>query len=241
MLSFLRTLLGRFRQPGQLASSEDVTGVFLELFRGHGLPCTMKNGWITAESGCLTARAWVATMFTNPTFLSIQLNLEVVTDHGERILESCGGFGKSRSQAIGDALDNFCNGSFHPIYSALTGQPCAHCEVEHWQIDGRSRWVFLGPMVIRGYLPPDEPSARTWFSVMEQHIKASSLVGGLHWIRLYHMEAPTAETVSEVLLDNEMSPVLQADLASCPWPVTDRFYSVRVFLMVTDATESSTV
>jgi len=58
---------------------------------------------------------------------------------------------------------------------------------------------------------------------------------------LYHMEAPRAEIVSEVLVDNQVPTVLQAELASCPWPPAHKVYSVKVFLVFKDATESTTL
>ncbi len=43
--------------PPLLETSGDVLGVFLELFRGHGLACKLEDGWIVAESGCLRVRS----------------------------------------------------------------------------------------------------------------------------------------------------------------------------------------
>jgi hypothetical protein len=238
MRSFIRGLFRRFRRPKPLATSEDVTAFFLELFRAHGLPCSITGGWIVADSACLAAQARVVLHSSAPTWNSIQLDLEVRTPSGHRILESCGGFGKTLHEAIADAVKNICDGSFHVIYSAMTGQVCSHSEVENWEINEVSRRVFISPMVCRGLGSSAMPLTE-WFRVMERHIKEGQLPAGLHWIRLYHFESKTAlQTVSEVLLDNEEWPDLQKALAACDWPpALSGFYSVRIFLMVMDRVE----
>jgi hypothetical protein len=121
----------------------------------------------------------------------IQLDVEVRTKGGHRILESCGGFGGSMHEAIGDAIMNFCNGSFHVLYSALTGRPCSHCEIETWEIGGVRRRVYISPMVCRGAGSAEEIPQADWFPVMRRSIQESRLSPGLHWIRLYHFDCPT--------------------------------------------------
>jgi hypothetical protein len=242
MFSFLDALLKRRRPPDQLAGSEYATAVIFELFLSHQFPCSMSDGWICAESGALAAQARMPVVHLAKNTVTIQIEIEVVTAHRERIIESYAGVGKTMSQAIGDALDAFCNGSFHAILSGVTSQPCTHCTVEPWVIDGRTRWIFLGPTVTRGTVPTVYPFPRQWFTIMERHIKASRLVSGMHWVRIYHAENEgSAGSTSEVLVDNEVAPALQSHLESLPWPATDKFYSIRVFFMVTDATESTTM
>jgi Family of unknown function (DUF6348) len=189
-----------------------------------------------ADNGCLTAQARIGLHSSTPTGNSVQLDLEVRTQTGHRILESCGGFGKTFRDAVGDAIKNFSDGSFHVIYSATTGHSCSHCEEETWEIGGNARRVLISPMVYRGFggFRPGGPAPIEWFRVMGRHIKECGLTAGLHWIRLYHFESPTAQdTVSEVLLNNEVRPDLQKVLATYDWPHSGNgFYSVRIFMMI---------
>jgi hypothetical protein len=94
-------------------------------------------------------------------------------------------------------------------------------------------------MVCRGHGPAGEIPQTEWFDVMARSIKESKLPPGLHWIRLYHFECPTAATVNEVLLDNEPWTDLQMHLGSYSWPpVAGGFYSVRIFLVIKDLSEA---
>jgi hypothetical protein len=242
MRSFLAGLLGRLRGRGTLASSEDATAVVLALFRGHGLHCELRDGWIVAaEAGGFAAQARIFIHSQTATFCSVQLDVEVRTTAGHRILESCGGFGRSRHEAIGDAIRGFCDGSFHVLVTALTGRSCSHCEVETWAIGGVPRRVIIGPMVCRGTGPDGEVTQTEWFHAIRRGIQESSLPPGLHWIRLYHFERPPAGTINEVLLDNETWAEREAELGACEWPPpAGGFYSVRVFLMIMDSSISRT-
>jgi hypothetical protein len=242
MRSFLAALLARLRRRGTLASSEDATAVVLALFRGHGLHCELKDGWIVAvEAGGFAAQPRIFVQSQTASFCVVQLDVEVRTTAGHRILESCGGFGRSRHEAIGDAIRGFCDGSFHVLVTALTGRSCSHCEVETWEIGGVPRRVFIGPEVCRGTGPDGEVPQTDWFLAMRRSIQESSLSSGFHWVRLYHFECPTAETVNEVLLDNETWAELEAELGTCEWPPpAGGFYSVRVFLMIMDSSISRT-
>src|SRR4029077_4219715 len=109
MRSFISRVLRSFRQPKPLATSKDVTTFFLELFRAHGLPCNIKDEWIVADSGCLAAQARIFLFPSTGAWKSIQLDLEVRTSSNHRIMESCGGFGKTHRDAIGDAIRNFAD------------------------------------------------------------------------------------------------------------------------------------
>jgi hypothetical protein len=220
-----------------VSTSDDATAVFLDLFRAHGLTCQLRDGWIIADSGCLMAQARVFTHSQMPTLCSVQLDLDVRIPSDRSMVESCGGFGKTLHAAIADAIQNLANGSFHVIYSALTGQPCSHCEVEIWEIGGKPRRILVGPLVSRGQgqVAGPETPPRAWFPVVAEHIKNSQLDPGLHWIRLYHFECPKADTENEALLDNQGWIDLRSKLASYAWPHTEGYYSVRMFMIVMDA------
>jgi hypothetical protein len=218
-----------------LESSEDTTAFFLELFRGHGLPCCLRDGWIVADDGCLTAQVRIFTISSTGNRICIHLDLDVRLPTGQSLLESCAGVGGTRSEAIADAIRNIADGSFHVIFLALTGRSCSHCEIESWRVGEVERQVFISPMVCRGHAPLDDPFFREWFSTMQEAIQATGLAPGIHWIRLYQFKASFMDPVSEALLDNDDWPEIQRMLARLSWPPADWFYSVRIFLLMKDA------
>ncbi len=202
------------------------------------MPAKVIGGWIVADSGCLTAQARIVVQEKNPTLFTVQLDVEVKTPRNPNLLESTVGFGASRRAAILNAIQAFCEGSFHVIYAAFSGRMCSHCDLENWVINGISRRVFLGPITRRAAVPTDfEKVGNDWFLSLEQPIKALRLEPGTHWLRLYHAELKGSESISEALLNNETCPEIQNCLANYQWPESDKFYSVRLFMILLDNPE----
>lgn len=223
----------------QLFTSEDATSFIGDLFRAHGLECGVISGWIVPKTQEFIAQARVFVHDETSRFSNVQLDFDVrTTDHAE-ILESCGGFGKTRPLAIADAMQNMANGSFHVLYSALTQQPCSHCEIEKWTIDGIPRTVYVGPMVTRSNQPTSVRFPTEWFASLKTQIESRALDQKIHWIRLYHMQMEKGESISECLIDNQPDEALQSTLHKCDWPTPQGFYSVRVFLMIAKSLGSS--
>ncbi len=228
--ALIQRFFQRFKRPSPLATSEDATRVFLELFKGHDLPCHLENGWIVADSGCLQARAEISHGLTTPKF-SIQLDVDVVFPSGETISEACAGFGSTLHDAIGDSIVNFCNGPFHVILSAATGQICSHCDSEEWEFDGKFRRVLISPVVTRGLDVERQSLTVEWFSWVASEIQQNSLTDEMHWFRFFHGQYPNGAQ-SEVLFNNIPSAGSQQALEEYPWPVAEGYYSVRVFVVV---------
>lgn len=234
MLAKLKRLFIKPNLPRQLATSEDATVAVGELFRVHGLPVDLKDGWVVARSGVLRAQARVFVRPTQQTHHQVQLDVQVVGPNGVDILESVAGFGSTLHAAILEGISSFAQASFHVIFSALTGKPCSHCDIEEWLIGGVPRTVFLGMITSRAEKGDNGPERMGWFQVVEAAIKNLQLSTGTHWIRFYHAELPKGESVNEAMLDNVSHSVLQSALASFAWPKTESFYSDRLFLIICD-------
>ena len=233
---FLGRWVEKFRTPPSpppesepLSDSEKATGVFLEMFQGHDVPCHLRDGWIVADSGCLKAQAQIFPKSRGEHF-SVQLDLEVCTPAGEQIVESCIGMGRFHNEAIREAIHNASNGFFHVILVALTGQSCSHCETEDWEINGRLRRVYVSFVVVRGEAHPLTPD---WFESIQRHVKNMDLKDGMTWMRFFHADRPGSDSsVEEVLINNELAPDSIQYLSTFPWPAAKEYYSVRIFLIV---------
>ncbi|CAN5326050.1 DUF6348 family protein [soil metagenome] len=228
--SIIQRFFRRIRRPAPLATSEDATNVFLELFRGHGLSCHIENGWIVADSACVLARATILPGRTTPQF-TVQLDVDAIFPSGARICESCAGIGLTLHDAIGESIVNFCNGPFHVIYSAATGQPCSHCDNEEWMFGSDSRRVLISPVVTRGLSEENQSLSQEWFSWVANQLPRGPLSEDMHWFRLFHGQFPGG-VESEALVNNEPSADLQYALDQYPWPVAQGYYSVRIFLII---------
>ena len=216
------------------ATSEAVTSFFLHLFRDHGLPSQLIDGWVTADSGCLKARARVFKGKMAADHCTVQVDLEIVAPGIPSLLESSAGLGPDWNGAVLEALRQLCDGSFHVIFSALSGHSCTHCETETWEIGGTRRQVIIGPSMTRASAPDRDALQPGWFQWIERSIQKMDLRPGFHWIRLYHCESTITKTLTEALLNNGPCQFLEEALASYQWPAAKEFYSVRLFMIVRD-------
>jgi hypothetical protein len=223
MLAKLKRLFIKPKRPRQLATSEDATADVAELFSAHGLPVDLEKGWVVARSGALRAQARIFVSPNNSDHHQIQLDVQVVGQNGVDILESVVGLGPTPHDAIRESVYSFAQASFHVIFSALTGKPCSHCDVEDWLIGGVPKTVFLGMVTGRADTNDNRSERMGWFHVVEAAIKNLQLPAGTHWIRFYHAELPRGGSVNEALLDNVPHDGLQSALASFAWPKTGRF------------------
>jgi hypothetical protein len=223
---------GLLQSEMPLDSSEDVTNVFAQFFHGHGLDVSLVKGWIVADDGCLIAQARILPNSHAPDRHLVQLDLEVRSRDDVTILESIAGFGHTPREAVVDAIKAFAAGSFHVIFSALSGKRCSHCETTNWMINGLDRNVFLGPVTRRG---SDEILGDAgWFPFVTAEIRKLSLPRGTHSIRFYHADGPEL-TITEFLIDGMPNAESEARLAKYAWTPTPNFYSVRLFLIIKDA------
>ncbi|HEX7900351.1 MAG TPA: DUF6348 family protein [Planctomycetota bacterium] len=170
---------------------------------------------------------------------SVQLDTFFVPGPGQEIVESFGGFGATRNEAIDDAFENFVAGTLHVLLAAFFPDlPTDQADIEEWIVGGTKKRVVVGNFTTRGQLPALREFIPAINRLLENEVKARVLSKGTHWIRLYQARGPTTN-INEVLLNNEPDPGLQAAIGLMPWPASTSFYSVRLFLVVQDRSDES--
>jgi|GEM_PF-654116 len=209
--------------------------LLLELFRSHDVDAILQDDWIVFPQNRMKVTASVGGEFRQPAGMSVQLDVMFAFAPGRMIVESFGGIGETRETAIADALRSFAANSFHVLLAAFLrpGDEQAAQQVtrEEWSIGGATRRVTLGA-ALRG--KPPTP-AEAWTDCLQrflQRIQGTSLSPETHWLRLYYGQAQGKVLSFEVLLDNEVWPEMQSEIAALDWPAGEEFYSVRVFLVV---------
>ncbi len=192
----------------------------------------MKEGRIEVDGGRVSVTTEISETRHYPAGASLQFIVRVFLPSGERIDEYFAGIAQDERSAIIDALRNFADSSFHVIISALLDHLCEHATVEKWTINGIDRRVTLGAVTSRGGVPGNYLQ---WFREFEQMAKASSLPGGIHWIRIFHGQSNPSNATTEVLLDNEHWQPMESGIAALDWPAKDTFYTARLFLIIQDS------
>jgi len=168
---------------------------------------------------------------------SLQLDIEVALGTSDVMIESFGGFGDNRDEAVADAVANFAANSLHPLLAAFYGQVDDQVTVEMWEIEAVMWRVIIGGYGIRTSegIKVDVPEQA--FQAIEGLIKGLTLEGTIHWVRTYYSQlnpkdVTLKEVTCEVLLDNEIWEEAQEQLAGLDWPQLEGFYSVRNFLIL---------
>ena len=165
------------------------------------------------------------------THASVQLDVHFEIGPGRTIVESCVGIGASVEEAIANAELSFASNALHVLLAAFAGGETDQVTVEEWECGGVPFRVVLGHMTGRG-APPKGGSPTSWFATVEAAMRAAALSPRTHWLRVYCARTGGPQQITEVLLDNEEWPSLAAELAALPWPATDGFYSVRIFMVL---------
>ena len=221
------TLTSARQHPRMSTAPVDLADILVQLFCGHGVDATRDGDWVILPKPYARAGAAVVREIPHPNAVVIQLDVRVFVGFGRMVLESFGGVGVTRQDAVADAISAFAAGSFHVILAAFFDRATDQVDVEEWPAAERTRRVILGPLQARGkselvrdFLPRVAEKIRERFARLD-------IPDGTHWLRLY-----VAPDVREALLDNEeYSPAVSA-LQTIPWPTVDDFYSVRLFLVV---------
>lgn len=193
-----------------------------DLFASHRLEAQLDGDWVLLPRGC---RARVVPIERNRTVLQLDVVFEPWT--GTPVIESCVGFGETRTEQEADAWRIFATGSLPVLLAAFFYDDEVEVRRTMWEIDGLQRPVTIGATVTRG----DPPELDTWWEAARDLIEDSTLPEGTHWIRLV-IAQEDAEVVTEVLLDSEPWAHGQAALSELAWPASPDYYSARIFLVL---------
>jgi hypothetical protein len=214
----------------------DVNAFLAELFRAHAVEAVPHGEWIAFPRHGLRANGAVVLEQSKPPWETVQLDFRFEVAPGRLLVESFGGFGQTKDQAVADAQQFFAQNTFHVLLAAFFARPCDdQASREEWVVGGRNRRVTHGHIGVRGKLPAGGPESVEWFQRFEEKLKAKSLPEGTHWVRLYYAQVQRKAAACEVLLDNAVWGELQAEMAAISWPPGEEFYSMRVFLVLREA------
>lgn len=206
-----------------------------QLFCRHHVDAKQDGEWVTFPGYQYRAAAAIVKE-NNPrqNFISVQLDVRLALGDGRVLIESFMGMGTSRDEAVGDSFQNFTINSFHVLLRAFFAPSDEQVTVEEWNIAGKQRRVALGNLGMRGTPPAPEKMPVDWFPTVESKLKAMPLTGGTHWVRIYYAQMNGKMMELEVLLDNDHWVPLKDSLKDIVWPTSTDFFSMRLFMVITD-------
>lgn len=199
------------------------------IFQRHGVELLAHDEWLLHGG---TFPALRASWQERPDGRSGRLDVEIIAGPGRLMRESFPGAGAGEAGCM-DALQQFIINDLHVLLAAFWNiQRPEEVTVEHWEIAGQPFTAYIGGFGIRSAaegaleIPPQA------FVAVESALRKTDLPQPLHWARLFHCNINAAESVREVLLDNEPWAEGEAALAAVAWPVREHFYSVRNFIVL---------
>jgi hypothetical protein len=211
-----------------------VSEIFFQLFKGHGIDCQQEADWIVFPNRSIRASAVIVKEWKPKASYTAQLDFRMELNSGQRLIESCGGLGETRENAIKNAIENFVLNSFHVILAAFFGPQGDQVTVEEWRIGSEDRRVIIGPMGMRGKLPDPSNPPLAWLKEVYEKVRSKALPGGTHWLRVYYGQYDNRAEELEVLLDNDDWAEVRNELATIDWPKGKEFFSLRVFMIIQD-------
>ncbi|QQS06950.1 MAG: hypothetical protein IPK50_08640 [Fibrobacterota bacterium] len=202
-----------------------------ELMAAHQVPIHVEGEWVVPFGKLPAIRAtWY------PRLGRGLLEVEVLLEDRRVIVESFAGFGEGR-EGIGDALHNFCVNSFHVLLASLWGLSGSdQVSTERWTIGEKEYAVFVGNLGTRGTHDANVVIPRGFFEAMEKAVKSEILGDGWLWFRCFFGNV-SGDHSFEALVNNEVWESGLAALRSLPWTKPDGYFSVRLFLMLIEATQ----
>jgi hypothetical protein len=213
-------------------NTTNINEMIAELLRGHGLSVSYYKEWLVCNGTLPGIYGHIVQETQHKDSLTVQLDVQVAVDSDTVIFECFAGIGGDRNKAVQDAIGNFALNSLHPLLSAFYGLSSDQVTTETWEFGGAIWKATIGNWGLKHWAEPTPSVPEEVFPTIERLIKSQVLINRIHWLRLYyaHMDGQTLST--EVLLDNEPWEAAQDQVAKLDWPISDRFYSARLFLIL---------
>ena len=204
------------------------------LFAGHGIRVVRQGDWLVPDGSSGPYLRTVLSPFdAGPNGATVRLDVEIALSEKYRIMESFGGLGSTEVEAASNALDNFCQSSFHVVLAAFYGSSDPdQVATETWSLSGVKYQAVIGNYTVRSFDGNGTPIPEEAFPTLATLIGALPSSEELYWVRLFYCNPGDGEAVTEILLNNEEWNAAQAAIAALPWQRTTWFYSARVFLVL---------
>lgn len=217
----------RLKRP-QTMQQSDVNSHLGKLLESHGIDISAEENWFVPNRSLPAIRCiWNE----SPENKSGRLDVQVLVEEG-LVLEECfAGIG-SDQDAFLDALHNFSVNSFHVMLAAFWGrQDSEHIDSEQWVIGGNSYTAYIGRFGTRATNGVHPGVPEETFAEIEAAIKMTDLKEKTHWVRTFFCNIGEKQ-VYEALVDNGHWLEGENALKKIEWPKSDKYFSVRNFMVL---------
>jgi len=207
------------------------------LFAGSGLFCKPAGGeWMQIGNHPAKIRARATHETPQDDGTAIHIEVDVQLPSGKTITEWYIGQGKTADIAQREAVRSFAMVSAHVLLNAIWEVPIpGQVETQSWQI-GSQRWrAWLGPFQVFAADSTGNIAPRGMIDSMRTTVSQAKLENDVNWFRFIHssLGPPHNRVVTEAAKNNEPWPDGDKMLKSLQWPATDKYWSLREFVILT--------
>jgi len=164
----------------------------------------------------------------------VQLDIHLLLPN-QGFVESFVGHASTVEEAIADCFEQFEVNILHTLIVAFWEKAK---KVENgigtdiWEINGNRWQIVVSNYGYRGTEPIEDVVSDSMFEQVEKFVKSMPLDKDIYAIRTVHTNIGNGTQVTEALINNEESPVLEKAISSLDWKNIDSYYTVRNFVLV---------
>lgn len=212
---------------------EIVNSRLKELLEAHGLNCIEKDDWIRPNGNFpLISMVW----YPKPEQGIGLLQIDVQIDEQNALKECFAGIGAGE-KGLSDGIHNLCANSLHVLLAAFWGiNDPEQVTTEEWTIDEKKYTAYIGPFGTRGSDGQHPGIPNEAFDKIESAVKTTKHSSKFNWFRTYFCNLNNDKKVFESLHNNETWEKGESALKSVGWHTSNKFYSVRNFLVTVENT-----
>jgi hypothetical protein len=164
----------------------------------------------------------------------VQVDIHILLPN-QSFVESFVGHASTIDKAIADCFEQFEVNVLHTLIMAFWDKAK---KIENgigtdiWEINGHRWQVVISNYGYRGSQPIEEIVTDSMFEEVERVVKSMPLDNDIYAIRAVHTNVGNGEQVTEALINNEESPILEKAISNLDWKKIDSYYTVRNFVLV---------
>ncbi|NEW59946.1 hypothetical protein GSY74_01505 [Sulfurovum sp. bin170] len=180
----------------------------------------------------IVAQAFEMEQFENS--VVVQVDIHILLPN-QSFVESFVGHSSTVEEAIADCFEQFEVNILHTLIMAFWDKAK---KVENgvgsdiWEINGNSWQVIISNYGYRGEQPIEEIVTDSMFAEIEKMIKSMPLDKDIYAVRAVQTNIGDGKQITEALINNEESPVLEKAISALDWKNIDSYYTVRNFVLI---------
>lgn len=162
---------------------------------------------------------------------SVETQLTATLENGRNLEDFVAGSGATPKEAFLDSLNNFCLTTLHPIYAGLVDKNDDHVRKEKWNLSSKSRNVYLSDWGQRGE-PIEKQDQDNIEKLISTQLSKLNISDDVHWVKLVVSSVNGKMGTVVLTIDGVQYDEIDKALKAYHWPISKKFYLVKLFFVI---------